>query len=94
MPSFSRANDVSRHDVLQMVFSLRIDDALAQMRRAFPTHFLALEDFAVDAPTQYPDKATGGYGEIGREYIEPIERAYRLSLRLSKAIANQFGAHG
>ncbi|MEO1221722.1 MAG: phosphoenolpyruvate carboxylase, partial [Pseudomonadota bacterium] len=32
VPVFSRANDISREDVLEMVFSLRIEDALAQMR--------------------------------------------------------------
>ena len=94
VPVFSRANDISREDVLEMVFSLRIDDALAQMRRAFPTSFPAPSDFAVDAPADYPDSATAGYAQIGRELIDPIERAYRLMLRLSTTIANHFGAHG
>ncbi|MBS0475062.1 MAG: phosphoenolpyruvate carboxylase, partial [Proteobacteria bacterium] len=39
VPAFSRANDISREDVLEMVFTLRIDEALAQLRRAFPVHF-------------------------------------------------------
>jgi phosphoenolpyruvate carboxylase len=33
VPQFSRANDIAREDVLEMVFTLRIDDALAQLRR-------------------------------------------------------------
>jgi phosphoenolpyruvate carboxylase len=32
VPQFSRANDIAREDVLEMVFTLRIDDALAQLR--------------------------------------------------------------
>lgn len=94
VPVFSRANDISREDVLEMVFSLRIDDALAQMRRAFPTSFPAPGDFAVTAPADYPDAATEGYAQIGRELIDPIERAYGLMLRISTTIANHFGAHG
>ncbi len=94
VPVFSRANDISREDVLEMVFSLRIDDALAQMRRAFPTHFPSTADFAMDAPADYPDASVEGYAQITRDYIDPIERAYNLMLRLSVAIANQFGAHG
>ncbi|MEP3420614.1 MAG: phosphoenolpyruvate carboxylase [Erythrobacter sp.] len=94
VPVFSRANDISREDVLEMVFSLRIDDALAQMRRAFPTHFPSTSDFAMDAPADYPDASVEGYAQITRDYIDPIERAYALMLRLSVAIANQFGAHG
>ncbi len=94
VPVFSRANDISREDVLEMVFSLRIEDALAQLRRAFPTRFPSPSDFAMDAPADYPDEASEGYAAITRDYIDPIERAYALMLRLSIAIANQFGAHG
>ncbi|MFU7528774.1 phosphoenolpyruvate carboxylase [Qipengyuania sp. ASV99] len=94
VPVFSRANDISREDVLEMVFSLRIEDALGQLRRAFPTHFPSPSDFAMDAPADYPDATADGYSQITRDYIDPIERAYALMLRLSVAIANQFGAHG
>ncbi|MHA7819342.1 MAG: phosphoenolpyruvate carboxylase [Erythrobacter sp.] len=94
VPAFSRANDVSREDVLEMVFSLRIEDALAQLRRAFPVQFPSPGDFAIDAPADYPDAAAEGYAAITRDFIDPIERAYGLMLRLSVAIANQFGAHG
>lgn len=94
VPVFSRANDVSREDVLEMVFSLRIEDALAQLRRAFPVQFPSPSDFAMDAPADYPDAEAEGYAAITRDYIDPIERAYALMLRLSVAIANQFGAHG
>ncbi|ALE17324.1 Phosphoenolpyruvate carboxylase [Altererythrobacter epoxidivorans] len=94
IPAFSRANDISRDDVLEMVFTLRVDDALAQMRRAYPTNYPQITDFAVDAPSDYPDGDGEGYAAIQREYIDPIERAYGLVLRLSTAIANEFGAHG
>jgi len=94
VPVFSRANDISREDVLEMVFSLRVDDALAQMRRAFPTRFPSAQDFALDAIAEYPDSGTEGYAQIGRDLIDPIERAYNLSLRIGTTIANHFGAHG
>ncbi|OCC25674.1 phosphoenolpyruvate carboxylase [Croceicoccus estronivorus] len=94
VPVFSRANDISRDDVLEMVFTLRIDEALSQLRRAFPTSFPKIDDFAMDEPADYPDGAGEGYTQIQRDYIDPIERAYRLSLRITIAIANEFGAHG
>ncbi|MBM3594888.1 MAG: phosphoenolpyruvate carboxylase [Alphaproteobacteria bacterium] len=94
VPPFSRANDISREDVLEMVFTLRIDDALAQLRRAFPTRFPSIADFSVDEPSNYPDEGATGYDELHRTFIDPIERAYGLSLRISTAIANAFGAHG
>ncbi|NCQ64841.1 MAG: phosphoenolpyruvate carboxylase, partial [Alphaproteobacteria bacterium] len=94
VPAFSRANDISRTDVLEMVFSLRIDDALAQLRRAYPTDIARKSDFPVAEQGDYPQGEGDGYAAIRREYIEPIERAYALCLRISTAIANQFGAHG
>ncbi|WP_434784986.1 phosphoenolpyruvate carboxylase [Qipengyuania zhejiangensis] len=94
VPAFSRANDISRHDVLEMVFSLRIDDALAQLRRAYPTSFPRKTDFAVDEPGDYPRGAGEGYAAIREQFIDPIDDAYALCLRISTAIANEFGAHG
>ena len=94
VPAFSRANDISRDDVLEMVFTLRIDDALAQLRRAFPTSFPGIADFAVSEPSDYPDEAAVGYEAIHRDFIDPIEQAYALSLRITTAVANVFGAHG
>lgn len=94
IPAFSRSNDISRDDVLEMVFTLRIEDALAQLRRAFPVSVPAMSDFAVTAPSDYPDSDAQAYAGIQSAYIVPIERAYGLILRISTAIANHFGAHG
>ncbi len=94
IPAFSRANDISRDDVLQMVFSLRIDEAVTQLRRAFPVASPAIADFAVQEPSDYPDGRARGYSAIQSAYIEPIARAYALCLRIGTAIANHFGAHG
>src|SRR3546814_7580476 len=73
IPAFSRANDISRDDVLEMVFSLRIEDALAQLRRAYPTRFPQIGDFAVDAPSDYPDAESAGDQQIRRDFIERSE---------------------
>jgi phosphoenolpyruvate carboxylase len=94
VPVFSRANDISRDDVLEMVFTLRVDEAVDQLRRAFPTSFPKIDDFAMAETADYPDGAGDGYAQIQRDYIDPIERAYGLSLRITIAIANEFGAHG
>lgn len=94
IPAFSRSNDISRDDVLAMIFSLRIDDAVAQLRRAFPVALPAITDFSVDEPSDYPDGEAQAYAGIQADYIDPIVRAYALSLRIGTAIANHFGAHG
>ena len=94
IPAFSRANDISRSDVIEMVMTLRIEEALAQLRRAFPVRVPGPSDFTLAEPSDYPDGGEEGYGAIERDFIAPIEAAYRLSLRISTAIANEFGAHG
>lgn len=94
VPQFSRANDISREDVLEMVLSLRIDEALTQLRRAYPVIEPRLGDFALDEPSDYPDHESEDYSSIRDRFIEPIDRAHALNLRIAVAIANHFGAHG
>lgn len=94
VPAFSRANDISRNDVLEMVFTLRVDEALTQMRRAFPASYPMTQDFAMEEAGQYPRAGGEGYDAIRRDFIDPIEGAHGLNLRISTAIANLFGAHG
>ena len=94
LPPFSRANDIAREDVLEMVFTLRIDEAVAQLRRAFPVSTPGITDFGVCEPTDYPDEATAGYDAIQNDFVDAIARAQMLALRIGTAIANQFGAHG
>jgi phosphoenolpyruvate carboxylase len=94
IPAFSRSNDISRDDVLEMIFTLRIDEAVAQLRRAFPVTAPEISDFTVNEPTDYPEGDAQAYAGIQHIYIDPIAEAYSLCLRISTAIANHFGAHG
>lgn len=94
VPPFSRANDISRDDVIEMFFTLRVEEGLAQLRRAFPVSFPSIGDFSVNEPSEYPDKGATGYAAIHRDFIDPIARAQGLILRITTAIANEFGAHG
>ena len=94
IPAFARANDISRTDVLEMVFTLRIDDALEQLRRAYPAQAADAGDFAIDEPADYPDDDAHGYAAIHRDFIDRIADAHALNLRIAVAIANLFGAHG
>lgn len=94
IPSFSRRNDISRDDVLEMIFSLRIDDALALLRRAFPVIAPSIKDFSVNEPTDYPKHDAQAYQKLHEEYFDKIELAYKLMIRIGVSIANHFGAHG
>jgi phosphoenolpyruvate carboxylase len=94
IPAFSRSNDISRDDILEMIFTLRIEEAVTLLRRAFPVSAPSLADFAVTETSDYPDGDTQAYASIQSAYIDPIAQAWHLCLRIGAAIANHFGAHG
>lgn len=94
IPAFSRRNDISRDDVLEMIFSLRIDEALLLLRRAFPVTAPSIKDFTINEPTDYPLDEEQAYQTLHEEYFDKIEEAYQLCLRVGVSIANHFGAHG
>lgn len=94
VPSFARSNDISRDDVINMVFALRTEEAVAQLRRAFPVSAPELADFSVAEPSDYPDHEGQPYSEIRTRLIDPIERADAIVRQISTAVANVFGAFG
>jgi phosphoenolpyruvate carboxylase len=94
IPVFSRKDDVSRDDILEMIFTLRIDEAVGRLREAFPVEAPSISDFTMCEPTGYPDQTEAEYGKIQSAFIEPIAAAHALCLRISIAISNHFGAHG
>ncbi|HEX7858404.1 MAG TPA: phosphoenolpyruvate carboxylase [Sphingobium sp.] len=94
VPAFARSNDISRDDVINMVFALRTEEAVAQLRRAYPVSAPELTDFSVAEPSDYPDNEGQPYSEIRTRLIDPIEQADQIVRQISSAIANVFGAFG
>lgn len=94
IPPFARRNDISRDDMMAMVFSLRIPDALELLHIAYPVEAPALEDFNVEEKTRYPDDGDPEYARINAQFIDPIARSFHLLKGISTAIAHHFGAHG
>jgi phosphoenolpyruvate carboxylase len=94
IPPFSRRNDIGRDEILEMVFELRIPDAVALLRDAYPVEAPDIRDFDLTEPGALSAGHGPDYASIRTEYIDAIERAYEISLRISTAIALHFGAHG
>ena len=94
IPPFSRRNDISRDDILEMVFALRIPDAVSLLREAYPVEAPEVGDFEMDEPAQSSKSSAPEYARIRSDYIDAIETAYFLMRRISTAIAHHFGAHG
>jgi phosphoenolpyruvate carboxylase len=94
IPPFSVRNDLSRDDIMEMIFALRIPEALELLRAAYPVDSLRLEDFAMKEPTKYPDDKVAEYANIHSNYINPIAQSYDTILKIGTAIAHHFGAVG
>ena len=87
-------NDIGRDEILEMVFELRIPDAVVLLRDAYPVEAPDIRDFDLTEPGALSAGHGPDYASIRTDYIDAIERAYEMSLRISTAIALHFGAHG
>ncbi|MEL7028956.1 MAG: phosphoenolpyruvate carboxylase, partial [Pseudomonadota bacterium] len=93
IPRFSTRNDISREDIMEMIFELRIPEALEQLRMAFPSGAPMAEDYDVEEPSTY-EQASMGYAALNAELIDPIEETYRTILDITTGVAHEFSAFG
>lgn len=94
IPRFSAHNDISREDIMEQVFELRIPEALISLREAYPDSVPGPEDYALSEPSDYPDETAANYTGINKNLIDPMEALYESLLSVSVAISNIFHAHG
>ncbi|MEJ1161918.1 phosphoenolpyruvate carboxylase [Prosthecomicrobium sp. N25] len=94
VPRFSTRNDVSREDIMELVFSLRIPEAIAMLRDTYPVNATDIGSYALDEPRTYPEDRVSHYADITEEKINPMEETYGVILSIGAAIALEFGAHG
>jgi phosphoenolpyruvate carboxylase len=94
VPKFSTRNDVSREDIMELIFSLRIPEAVALLRDAYPVNALNMEGYALTEPFTYPGDSPSNYAAITHNLIDPIEQTYKTILAIGSAIALECGAHG
>jgi len=94
IPRFSARNDISREDIMELVFELRTPEAVALLREAYPEAAPSAQDFSLAETASYPDESAPDYGAINRRLIDPMVRIHRCLLTISVAIANIWRAHG
>lgn len=94
VPRFSTRNDVSREDIMELIFSLRIPEAIAMLRDTYPVNATDISSYPLDEPRTYPQDRVSHYADITEEMINPIEEVYGVIQSIGVAIALEFGAHG
>ncbi len=94
VPRFSTRNDVSREDIMELVFSLRIPEAIAMLRDTYPVNATDISSYPLSEPRSYPQDRVSHYADITEGLIDPMEQVYRVILSIGTAIALEYGAHG
>jgi phosphoenolpyruvate carboxylase len=94
VPRFSTRNDVSREDIMELIFSLRVPEAVAMLRDTYPVNATDIGTYDLTEPRSYPAERGASYVDIANKLINPIERIYGSILSISATIALEFGAHG
>ncbi len=94
VPRFSTRNDVSREDIMELIFSLRIPEAVALLHDAYPVNAADMSSYKLSEPHSYPGDSPANYAALSARLIDPIEDCYAAVLEIGAAIALEFGAHG
>lgn len=94
IPPFSARNDVSRTDVMNLVLSLRVREAVELLRASFPLSAPGSDDYQMEEATSYSGEEGSDYSELNRTLIDPMLEAYRTVVELSVGIGHHFRAHG
>lgn len=94
-PPFSARNDITRHDVMNLVLSLRIEEACELLRGSFPRTTPTPEDYkGVEEKATYTGMEGSDYSELHEKRFDPMLEAYRTVLELSVGVGHHFRAHG
>ena len=94
-PTCSRRHDVDNGDLVRMTADMRLTDSIEMLKMIFPKQsedggaFARLEERIPGSAPQ-----GGAYPDLHEKIIAPLEHASRLLSRLSRIIADHYGAFG
>lgn len=94
VPRFSTRNDVSREDIMEFIFSLRVPEAVAMLKETYPVNATDIGTYDLIEERTYPAERGASYVDIADNLIQPIDETYKTILSISATIALEFGAHG
>ncbi len=98
IPPFASRNDITPEQLMSLILSLDITEALAVLREVFPAEMPEAEEAAFDEETTYDGTSAtsteGGYRRLHNELIDPIAQSYDILRHISVGISHHFLAHG
>ena len=94
VPQFSASDDITHKNVMKLILSLYIDQAVVLMREAYPLKAPQISDYSMDEKADYISLDEGDYAIINHKLIEPIEESYQMILDLGVGVSHFYRAHG
>jgi len=94
VPRFSTRNDIARDQIIGLILSLRVEEAVQLLREAFPKDVPEVAEYSLEEPATYTGYEGSDYAEINRTLIDPIDDTYRMVLEIGVGISHHFGAYG
>ena len=78
LPILAARNDLTHKDIMRMVLSLRIDDALTPLREAYPRAKPTLAEYDIAEEASYMVDEGSDFEELNDRLIDPMVESYEL----------------
>lgn len=94
IPEFAPRHDIAPDQVMALVLSMDVPEAVSLLKEVFPAHGIASSSASFDEEANYMPGETGGYLNLHQQLIEPMAESYEALRRISVAVSHHFRAHG
>ena len=94
LPVLAARNDLTHKDIMRMVLSLRIDDALAPLREAYPRAKPSRSEYDIVEEASYMVDEGSDFEDLNDRLIDPMVESYDLIRRVGVGIGHHFRAYG
>lgn len=94
LPVLAARNDITHKDIMNMVLSLRIDDAMDVLRDAYPRALPERADYNVEEKASYMADEGSDFEELNDRLIDPMVDAFELLRRVGVGIGHHYRAYG
>lgn len=94
LPVLAARNDLTHKDIMRMVLSLRIDEALTPLREAYPRARPEQGDFQIDEQASYMADEGSDFEELNDTLIDPMVESFELVRRVGVGVGHHFRAYG
>lgn len=94
IPPFAPRHDIAPDQVLALVLSMDIPEAVALLKEVFPADGVEGASASFKEDADYLPGETGGYQSLHQQLVDPMTQSYDVLRQVSVAVSHHFRAHG